>query len=221
MGKSLFFTEKFFEDLNENKENVLYSKDKVIIRGDTTILLIPAFLFKSKTRSFALEENDVIKRNYNVAESIIKIDSNYYEIKKGFLGKKDLSLINVLLKEHKVLLETVGLIQVELSLDNCDCDELNSLLNILFTQLLEHLRKEDLYLYKNYLKREALVDIINLYKDSMKLISKTAVSYYEKWKNNINLSNLKEFRSETEGIFKVLGERIINEEENFFPELLK
>jgi len=96
----------------------------------------------------------------------------------------------------------------------------NSLLHLLFKDLLDHLKKEDTYLYKDYLKNENLVDIINLYKDSMKLISETALGYYEKWKNNINFDDLALFKEETISIFTVLGERITNEEENFFPKLL-
>jgi len=221
MDKPLFFTENFFKDLDESQENVLYSSNKIIVRGTSTISLVKAFLFKSEKRSFALKEEDAKRRNYDINQDNIRINGKNYEIKKGFIGQKDLSLINVLIKEHKILLETVALMQTELSYDYCDCNKLNDLLNLLFSQLVEHLEKEDRYLYKNYLKRKSFVDIINLYKDSMTLISKTAISYYEKWKDAVNADNLDEFKGETNGIFAVLGERIMNEEENFFPELLK
>ncbi len=221
MKKELFFTENFFKDLDEHPELVLSSNNKVIIRGTTTIKLLPSILLKSSERSFSITEEEATKNGININLKEIKIKDTLYHITKGFLGKKDLSLIELLIEEHKVLLSTVGKIQNELGKPVCNCDELNKLLNLLFEQLLEHLKKEDTYLYKNYLKKQSVVEIINLYKDSMKLISKTAMNYYSKWKNNINESNLDDFKSETAGIIDVLGKRITNEEEIFFPELLK
>lgn len=221
MKKELFFTEKFFKDLNEHPELVLSSNNKVIIRGTTTITLVPSILLKSSTTSFSITEKEALKHSINIDNSEIKIKDDTYTITKGYLGKRDLSLIDLLLEEHKTLLSTVGKIQKELENHTCNCNNLNKLLNLLFEQLLEHLKKEDTYLYKNYLKKESVVKIINLYKDSMKLISKTAMNYYDKWKNNINKSNLDSFKAETTGIIDVLGKRITNEEELFFPELLK
>jgi hypothetical protein len=221
MAKELFFTEKFFKDLNEHPEMVLSSKNKVIIRGTTTITLIPSILLKSENRSFSITEDEAVKNGIDINMAEVEIKNTKYSIIKGFLGKKDLSLIELLIEEHKVLLSTVGKIQKELNNDNCNCENLNMLLNLLFEQLLEHLKKEDTYLYKNYLKKESVVEIINLYKDSMKLISKTAMNYYNKWKDSITQNNIASFRAETAGIIDVLGKRITNEEEIFFPELLK
>jgi len=221
MTKEMFFTEKFFQDLNEHPEMVLSSNNKVIIRGTTTISLIPAILLESINRRFSITEEEAVKKGININSKKIKINKIDYKIKKGYLGKKDLSLIELLIEEHKVLLSTVGEIQNGLNEANCNCDNLNMLLNQLFDQLLEHLRKEDTYLYKNYLKKESVVEVINLYKDSMKLISKTAMNYYQKWKDNINNDNFIDFKLETVSIIDVLGKRIKNEEEVFFPELLK
>ena len=221
MNKTLFFTENFFKDLDEHPELVLNSNNKVIIRGTTTITLIPAVLFESNKKSFSVTVEEAEEKGIDINKKEVSINGTLYSVKKGYLGKKDLTLIELLIEEHKVLLSTVGKIQEGINRDVCDCNELNGLLHLLFEQLGEHLRKEDMYLYKNYLKKESVVEVINLYKDSMKLITKTAMNYYNKWKDNINESNFIDFKLETVGIIDVLGKRIANEEEIFFPELLK
>jgi len=221
MDKSLFFTEIFFENLKKSSnEDILLFEDKLTVKDKFTLLLVPGALFKSSSRSFALDELNIKKNRYNINHETIEINDEVYSVKKGFIGKKDLSLIETLMLEHKELLGTVVVMQDELNTESPDCNKLNDSLNLLFTNLLEHLAKEDTYLYKDYLKNENLVDVINLYKDSMKLISETAITYYNKWKDQVNVYNLELFKEETISIFTVLGERITNEEEHFFPQLL-
>jgi len=221
MDKSLFFTEIFFENLKKSSnEDILLFEDKLTVKDKFTLLLVPGALFKSSSRSFALDELNIKKNRYNISHETIEINDEVYSVKKGFIGKKDLSLIETLMLEHKELLGTVVVMQDELNTESPDCNKLNDSLNLLFTNLLEHLAKEDTYLYKDYLKNENLVDVINLYKDSMKLISETAITYYNKWKDQVNVYNLELFKEETTSIFTVLGERITNEEEHFFPQLL-
>ena len=129
MSKELFFTENFFKNLNEKTEKVLASKNKVVIRGEITITLKPALLFKSKKKSFTLYEYEAIEKNINLNAEKIKIGDSYYKIIKGYLGKQGLSLIELLIDEHEALLSVSTNIQKEMDKDLPNYSQLNNLLN--------------------------------------------------------------------------------------------